>query len=190
VLIDQKSGLILAAIWLLSLAGLGAAYQYLQQRENAFQTLQNSNATLQARLDQGREAEEIVARLGEVFVEGFRQGWWRPQNRIAWLETARTSAERLGLPRIGYRLRPQEIDDNLGDWNLVRTDIDLDMGLVHEGQLLAFWRAINGGGLGFFSLEACRIERGADQPVPGQPNLTAQCKMSWYTIVKGQGSEA
>ncbi len=190
VLIDKKSGWITAVLFFVSLVGLGGTHHYLEQRRAAVQTLQNDIASLQARLGEDEEAEEILAKLGEAFVGGFGQGWWQPQNRIAWLEAARASAEQLGLPRIGYRLQPQEIDDTQGDWNLIRTAIDLDMGLVHEGQLLAFWHAIDSSGLGFFSLEACRIERGTDQPAPRQVNLTANCKMDWYAIVKEAASEA
>lgn len=187
--IDRRHWLLIGAAILMASVGFYGGYRYLSVRRAEVATLTNEVRVLQSQVSLQDEAREILDQLRGPFAAAFERGWWQPQNRLDWLESADRFAKELGLPLLRYQLSPQQNDNQANGLNLLRTAIQLELGLVHEGQLLDFWRLMENAKLGLLSLESCRFWRSQASPVPGQANLQASCKMDWITITREPQNE-
>ncbi len=134
---------------------------------------------LEARVAERRSARDIVAEDGPRFRRLWRRGGWGA-TRLDWVAAAPRLAAAAGVPELDYTLGPRRTVWNQENLRLWRSEIELRMGLVHEGGLLALWNGLARTELGYFSLESCRIQRAGERPVPGGVNLTARCRLYWY----------
>ncbi len=151
----------------------------LQAAGAAVQRIEAQVRDLKARMAERRSARDIVAESGARFRRWWRRGGWGA-TRLDWVAAAPRLAAAAGVPELDYTLGPRQTVWNQENLRLWRSEIELRLGLVHEGGLLALWRGLERAELGYFSLESCRIQRAGERPVPGGVNLTARCRLYWY----------
>ncbi len=171
----------------LAAAGGGAAWLWLalSAEEQALRQLQNQVQARKAEIAERREALAILAEEGPRFRRRWPQGW--QASRLDWV-AAIADVQSLGVPQLRYTIQPRRTVWNQEGIQLWRSQIELDIGLVHEMGLLRFWQALQTRGLGDFSLESCRLARAGDEPAPGRPNLTARCRLDWYGFARDDPS--
>ena len=64
------------------------------------------------------------------------------------------------------------------------------MPLLHEGDLMRFFRLLANQRSGVFTLNACQIRRNAPVDAAAtQPRLGADCEVSWITVNEGEKQE-
>jgi len=164
------------------LVSAGAGYlgwSRLQTAGAMVKRLQAQVRALEAQVAERRSARDIVAEDGARFRRLWRRGGWGA-TRLDWVAAAPRLAAAAGVPELDYTLGPRRTVWNQENLRLWRSEIELRLGLVHEGGLLALGRGLERAGLGYFSLESCRIRRAGDRPAPGRVNLTARCRLYWY----------
>ncbi|MFK5948758.1 MAG: hypothetical protein QM500_08330 [Methylococcales bacterium] len=112
-------------------------------------------------------------------------------DKLRWMERINSQGEKLQLPSMTYNIKARHINYNYantlsGDFTVFSTAIDMQMGLVHEEQLLQLFQGLNNAGLGLFSVEHCAmaINGGKTHFTPNKTNITAQCLIEWYEIDK------
>ncbi|HEB77162.1 MAG TPA: hypothetical protein ENI90_01360 [Methylothermaceae bacterium] len=167
------------AVLLLSGAGGYAAWRVWQSAKTDLVRQEQTVRGLKSELAQRRQDLAVMAELGPRFRRLRRRAGWEV-DRIDWIEVNDALASELSLPALVYAVAPRQIvaeEDGLVLW---RSGIELQLGLVHGEQMLDWWRALEAAGLGYFSLEQCRIERGGKVPVPGRANLKGKCQLDWY----------
>ncbi len=145
-------------------------------------------AALAQQKSRNEEAVELYGRLVPRYEQAADRGWWRPQERLAWLESVRDAARAAGVVRLRYTLSPARWLEDEGDFGIRSVAVELEMDLVHGGQLLDLSRALER--LGPFSWERCKIERRPEPPEPAAPNLAAVCRLEWLAIVHRSADEA
>jgi len=141
----------------------------------------------------GEERENILRYL-PVYQQLQQQGFVGAERRINWLEGLRMANAEAGLFGVDYQLRPQEpfpFADKINPIapRLLHSQMNLSMGLVHEGDLMRFLRALAAQQAGLFALTSCTLERNglSSTPAPRQANLTAQCNLNWITVGQDEG---
>ncbi len=114
------------------------------------------------------------------------------ESRLDWIETLRTTTESLGLPRVGYAIEPQQqavppvvsaVADELIDIRVSR--MQLDLGLVHEFDLLRFFDALQANAPGLIKVDQCDLTWLAESDVAqsGEANLSATCAVQVLSVI-------
>lgn len=136
----------------------------------------------------GDERDLIVRHLPPY--EGLRkQGLIGPEQRINWLDALRTTNQQARLFGVEYQVSTQQNypyaqELNAPKLGMAQSVMKLSLQLVHEGELLRFFRQLEAQGAGTFDINECVLERTAspDAPLNAQPNLKAECELAWITL--------
>ncbi|MEK6210716.1 MAG: hypothetical protein AABM64_10195 [Pseudomonadota bacterium] len=147
-----------------------------------------------SRYQRSGEERETILRYLPAYRQLEKQGFVGTEQRINWLEGLRAANGQAGLFGVTYQLDAQKPSPLVGQDNpmsrhLYHSQMKLSFGLVHEGDLMRFFRALEAQQTGMFMLTDCALDRAGsiDAPAPRQANLTAQCDLSWLTIDPGKG---
>ena len=140
------------------------------------------------------EEERIIEQTYPEFVQLYESGILGPEHRLNWIESLRTAGERLELPDISYRVNSQlvytpEYPLNLGAFNVHTSEMQLSLGLLHEGDLQSLFNALDRDAKGLYSISRCAASRINEQSEfdPTQPMISATCQLNWYTVdLKGE----
>jgi hypothetical protein len=175
-----------------ALVSLSSGYRDRVERE--LRTQASAMQEARNRYQRSGEEREIILRYLPVYQQLEQQGFVGAERRINWLEGLRTANAEAGLFGVDYQLRPQEPFPLADKSNpiaprVLHSQMNLSMGLVHEGDLMRFLRALAAQQAGLFALTSCALERNglSSTPAPRQANLTAQCKLSWVTVAADVG---
>jgi hypothetical protein len=146
-----------------------------------------------SRYQRSGDEREAILRYLPAYQRLHQQGFVGTEQRINWLEGLRTANRLAGLFGVTYQLEPQKPftvvgADNPISQHLRQSQMKLTLGLVHEGDLMRFFRALAAQQTGLFMLTGCALDRagGNDAPAPRQANLSAACELSWLTIEPGK----
>jgi len=114
------------------------------------------------------------------------------ESRLDWIETLRTTAESLELPNVAYAIEPQLVAAAPVDSTMAADDIRvhvsrarLDMGLLHELDLLRFFDELQAAAPGLIKVDDCALTWLADtQPArSAEPNLSAVCSIQIFSVI-------
>lgn len=196
-LIDGHAGLYAAvALFLAALAGGGSAVYLTDQRlEAAQQEFASRRSQLQdarQRLQASGQEKEVIARYLNDYRNLEKRGVIGPEKRIDWLDGLRVASQEARLFGVEYQIGAQQPYSAEGlalppGLPLRRSPMTLTLKLLHEGELLRFFHALAAQDVGLFTVDKCTVERaaGGDVPQPRQPNLRAECVLSWITLQSG-----
>lgn len=137
---------------------------------------------------------EIITHHYPAFVRLYESGILGPENRLSWLESLRGAGDRIKLPEIGYRINSQSVYEpdfpvDLGAFNIYVSEMDLTLGLLHEGDLLGLLDALSSDAKGLYSVSRCEAHRVQEKPEldPRRATITAVCRLHWFTVdLKGE----
>ena len=135
------------------------------------------------------EEERIVERNYPTFVRLYESGILGEEHRLSWLESLRRAGERIQLPEIDFRINSQSVYQadfpvDLGAFDINVSEMDLTLGLLHEGDLLNLLDALNDEAEGFYSVSRCEANRVNEKAEfdPSRPTITATCRLNWFTV--------
>ena len=112
-------------------------------------------------------------------------------SRDAWVEAFRQAVDAVKLPSLRYQITRQR--EGVFDLSapssrlhqVIVNEVILDMDLLHEGDMVAFFDALEHQSVGLFRLLDCRLKRlrgNIQKNVPNRANIRALCRMHWYTL--------
>lgn len=123
--------------------------------------------------------------------------------RLDWIERVVEAREAQALPRVVYSIaarRPYESGAAaVPGWSLQASRMKLELGLVHEGDFIAYLRRLASPPAGIFQIEQCTLQgakagaggtgaRAVSNPglnnTPVNGNLAATCEIDWITLVE------
>ncbi|MNC89953.1 hypothetical protein D3C83_59760 [compost metagenome] len=85
---------------------------------------------------------------------------------------------------------PYAADFNPGQLALYQSAMKLQFRLLHEEDLMRFLAALERQGGGIFAVDQCSLKRVDTRGVIRyQPNVTADCELSWITANVGASAE-
>lgn len=158
------------------------------------QRMLNTEQVLQQQLDQLAQARrhyqtavqerQLVARYLPGYQQLAASGLVGQEHRRQWLEALRHIQRQHGLATIDYRLAPQQAYQpsfwqDHGAWRLYRSVMQLQLVMLHEGDVLTLLDALFADFGAVFMLRECTLERRLDSPTAA---FGAHCELDWLTL--------
>ncbi len=119
-------------------------------------------------------------------------GFVGQERRLDWIETIRAAATSLELPHVAYSLEPQlqvirpvaSASPN-ADIQIYLTRLDLELGLVHELDLLRFFERLEKEAPGLMQVDQCSLIRQGDVAIKPtvDANIAANCSVKMLSII-------
>lgn len=142
------------------------------------------------------EEERIIDEYYPDFVRLYRSGLIGRERRLSWIEAVRHAGAAIRIPDLDYKLEPQrdwrpDLPLALGSYELKSSTMNLSLGLLHEGDLLALLERLEHDAQGQFTVRSCEIlaQDGELTLDPQAVNIRATCALDWLTLGLPGGRE-
>ncbi len=135
------------------------------------------------------EEERIIADFYPEFVRLREAGLLGRERRLSWLESLRAAGDDLRLPQLTYRIEAQRPLDapwplDLGAYALYASPMNINAGLLHEGDLARLLDALERNARGQYTVRHCTLKRLASEFAldTTAPHVSADCTLDWLTL--------
>lgn len=184
--------------FIIVLAGV-AAVQYaeslVRQASDRLRTqTQALSAARQKHANAGLE-KDVLTRFRETYDALEKVGFVGAEQRINWVDGLRAANRESKLFGVEYQIGQQEpyayaTDLGVGDLPIKQAVMKLKMPLLHEGDLMPFFRALAAKSSGVFTMNACTVRRaGASNVESNLPNLGVECDLAWISVTEIEKTE-
>ena len=189
-----SGGLIILAISVIvSGAMIGGSQYFWDEKQQALRKtdvklrdIKNKYTTID---DEERIIEEYLPRFQALEAQGIIGR----ERRLNWIEVLREASRDLKLPELRYSIQTQtryqpDFPLETGAFDLYSTIMELNLGLLHEGDLPRLLALIDRDAVGLYSVSRCNIAREAPEFLrqPTATNLSATCALRWFTVKQPQ----
>ena len=162
------------------------------QRQQAYQQQQGQLDSIRNLYRQTKQDKQQIARWLPDFKALQRRGFIGKEDRIAWINALHLAAEHAQLLSLHYRLGKQRRHSPRvampgGGLTLYASDMTIEAGLLHEGDLLRLLRDLDRRTEALYQLQQCSLRRNEAQVrfQPAMENLIAVCTLQWITGLPG-----
>ncbi len=142
------------------------------------------------------QEEKLLHNYYPQFVKLYNQGIIGHEKRLNWIEALRQAGENVKLPLLTYSINSQEehipeYSINYSGYTLYRSSMELNLGLLHEGDLFKLLDYLNQSAEGIYTLSECtfRMNGNKIQFEKDHANISASCLLHWITINLVGGQE-
>ncbi len=183
---------------LLPFASLGAAVLLLAfslwvnaRHERLYDELSANRAAVHEDYDLLLDQRRLVDAYHRRYRQFSELGFVGRESRLDWVETLRTTTAGLELPRLSYAIEPQRavvppVTSIFGgeDIEIRVSRLQLDLGLVHELDLLRFFDALQAQAPGFIKVDSCELVfDGERDSARVAANISARCAAQIYSVI-------
>jgi len=188
----------LLALLAVLLVAVAAIYYTEQLMVSARQQLTQQQAQLKearTRLQKSGDEKDIIVSYLDRFRQLQRVGFVGEEQRINWLDGLRLTNQQTDLFGVDYQIGVQKpypfaADFDPGQLTLNQSVMRLRFRLLHEEDLMRFLSTLTRQGAGIFTVDQCILRRiDAGGVIRFQPNVSADCELSWITTRVGTGGE-
>jgi hypothetical protein len=183
-----RTPLIILAAVITVVAGAGWYTHTLVIQSKAALVRQNNDLqSAKTRMRQSGDEKETIVKYVDRYRELETIGFAGEEQRINWLDALRNANAAAGLFGIGYQIGTQhsypyaaELDP--GAISLQESIMELDMSLLHEGDLARFFETLRAQRVGLFQVRECTLTRtDKSDTLRNQAYLSAKCDLAWIT---------
>lgn len=187
----RKAFIVLIASLLLSaaLVGAGRTLRLKQQDDMTQAQVQRNDAN--NKLRQAENDKQEIRDYQPRFVTLRERGFVGEERRLDWIEHIQHIRESRKLLPITYEVSARQVfqvgpEVTLGNLELRGSKMKLQMGLLHEGDLLNFLDDLKH--KGFYTVQECKVKRAGAEPESAHLPLAAECVIYWLTLGERAGS--
>lgn len=150
--------------------------------------------TAQTRMRQSGDEKETIVKYVDAYRDLEKSGFAGEEQRINWLDALRNANARAELFGVSYQIGVQHPYPNAAEFDpgsiaLQESIMELDMRLMHEGDLLRFFDELRAQKAGLFHVKECTLIRSdRSETMRNQPYLNAQCDLVWITARPSAGA--
>ena len=188
-------GSVISFMVCLLISGLfaGGSYYFRDRAQIEFQQNKNKFQSISRRYLAVDEEERLIRQFYPEFVDLYNTGIIGREHRLNWIEVLRQVGERIMLPSLSYQISSQEVytpgySINLGGFQLFRSSMQLNLGLLHEGDLQQLLKNLDEQAEGTYSVSECTFNnRSQEIKNKDTANISAECLLQWFTIKLANG---
>lgn len=174
---------------LLILWGLRFDKESHQQRDTAASRQKQSESKLQ----QVRNEEEDIRQKAALFLQLQQASILGPEKRLDWTEMLSDLQRQLRLPAMEYEFSPQTALESTssGGYAFYKSPMKLQLGLLHEEDLLRFTTALEKQARALVLVQSCTLVRqppASNERESNPAQLKAECELDWITARPATGN--
>lgn len=145
----------------------------------------------QTRMRQSGNERDTIVKYADRYRALESLGFAGEEQRINWLDALRTASNSAGLFGISYQIGvqhayPHAAELDPGGMALYESIMELDMNLMHEGDLMRFLDALRAQRVGVFHVRDCTMTRSdRSDTLRNQSFVSAKCNLAWLTARAG-----
>jgi hypothetical protein len=169
-------------------------------KDSMDQDFRRNNAVFQANSNQYLavdEEEKMIEEYYPAFIASYNKGEIGRERRLDWIESLRSTGVDLKLPSLNYSLSSQsayvpEFQLNLGNYRFYKSDMNLSIQLLHEGDLFALFNTLQDRAKGSFRILQCKLNNNITDGISedmNNPNVRVDCLLEWITLNMANGTE-
>ncbi len=189
-----------ALIVLATIAALGAAAvvftaRLVEQAEREMMTQKSALQEARLRYQRSGDEKDTIVRYLDDYEKLQREGVVGEERRINWIDGLRTANIHSELFGVDYQIGVQQPfaggGASPGGMELRQSEMKIRLPLLHEGDLLRFLETLDRQHVGLFTVGKCALDRAnqAGGAPRYQPNLVAECSLTWITVVEDSGKD-
>ena len=176
----------------IAVLALAGSYWFLSLQEEDFSRISVDQDLMNADYDALIVRKRLVDRYHLRYERFQTHGFIGEESRLDWIETLRVAAEDLKLPTLTYALEPQRkvvppVPSTSVDFDIqiFLSTLDLEVGLIHEEDLLDLFAELQATAPGLIKVDRCSLDRQSEQESlqSVDPNIVARCTLNMYSIV-------
>jgi len=182
--------IILVVAILVSVAVVAAGYQYENAQHEKYQAALSTLRSTHKLYSSIVKDIDLLDQYRSLYSEYKSSGLVGQERRLSWIESLESTNQVLRLPKLGYRLNPQDTFVRPGfllkrGVSVMSSPMELDIGLLHEEDIFALLEGLRLSIQNLFTVDSCSISRST--PVgrsldTRQSNLQSHCSIRWVTI--------
>lgn len=187
--------LVLLAVLLVAAVAIYTTEQLTVSAQRQLRQQQNQLKEARTRLQKSGDEKDIIVRHLDGFRQLQRTGFVGEEQRINWLDSLRLTNQQADLFGVDYQIGVQKPYQYAaafgpGQIDLNQSVMRLRFRLLHEEDMMRFFNILARQSAGIFTIDQCsmrRIDTGG--VIRYQPNVTAECELSWITARVGAVGE-
>lgn len=185
---DLRTPLVVLAV-MIALAGAAVYYTDMLAKAAATDLTRQKGVfqTAQSRMRQSGDEKDTIVKYVETYRDLEKTGFAGEEQRINWLDALRNANTRAELFGVSYQIGiqhpyPNAAEFDAGSIALQESIMELDMRLMHEGDLLRFFDELRAQKVGLFDVKECALIRtDRAENLRNSAYLNAKCNLSWIT---------
>lgn len=188
-----KKGALLPGVSLLIASILfTASAWYHGSQSRAYEVLSANREAISEDYDELVYRRQLLDRYHRRYRELQELGFVGHERRLDWIESIRAAATSLDLPNVTYALEPQlEVIRPVAsaspnaEIQIFLTQLELELGLVHELDLLRFFERLEQEAPGLMQVDQCDLIRqpGVAQKLSADTNIAANCSVKMFSVI-------
>ena len=163
---------------------------------NKIEKKQSANRGLQsilAKYELAKKNTEIINNYKSKYNQLKAKGMIESENRLSWIKGIELAVNKNLITSVQYKINKQEkykdagLSQSYPGIEVYMSNMTIEMDLLHEGDLYAFFNELKNNVNGLFEIKSC------DLSIPGKPigsildsnsesNMKAKCSVNWYSI--------
>jgi len=192
----KKSLIFLSLSLVISSTLIGASYYFNSNLNKEYNNNKSIFQSISRRYLDVDHEEKLLRDYYPQFVELYMQGIIGREKRLNWIEALRQASEKIRLPSLNYSINSQEehipeYSINYSGYTLYRSSMELNLGLLHEGDLFKLMDYMNRAADGIYTISECSFSmKGREIKFEkNSANISVQCLLNWITIDLPGGQE-
>ena len=173
---------------------VGAAWNYRNQRYQQYQAEEQRYRTAAASYLAVNDEARLIREYFPYVIDLHEHGVFGQELRLDWIEALQQAGGLLGLPSLHYRIGaqaeyPPVSHVHNGSYRIYYSPMHINIDLLHEGDMHAFFADLDRRELGIYSIVSCRFSR-LQREISHelvQGNIRAECELFWFNIRKQDG---
>jgi hypothetical protein len=185
-------------VLLVAILLVGGVYLYRQSLIEDMNLAEARLSNIQKKYQQAKDRSRLMQEYREKFALLKDSNIIGDENRLNWIDSLDRIIEQEQIPYLKYRISQQrpfndrKLLNQYPDIKVFQSPMDLEMNLLHEGDLFAIINNLDAKAKGLFDVEQCSIERSKRLEASvleskTDSNFKAKCALNWYTF-QPQGS--
>ena len=187
---NLAGSLVAAAVGLGVLGGaFYGADRWLEGKERAFRQAQATLARAASQYRNASDDQAVYQQYADRFRDMGQRGWIGEEQRLSWIEALQAINAELKLPILRYEIGQRapvpltRASFDASRLHLYRTPMTLEIGALHEYDVVTLLQQLAARGAGLMDLSSCRFSQsGPIRFNPRSANVQASCTLDWYTL--------
>lgn len=181
--------IMLAASVAVSAVLIGYSWHHRMQASDALAGQSSARDALSVQLAATIEDQVLIGEYFEPYLRLASRGVIGQEQRLDWVDSLHGNVKVMKMPNVRYQIDPQsplydEGSMEIQDFTVVASHLKMEMGILHEGDLLRIFNRMHSQVPGIFQVQGCVLSRA--EPEFGyyseRPNLNAGCNITWITL--------